>query len=177
MKNILFFLLSSALVLFTACSDDGDALFVDNSSASLTIDGVAYSKAEDYVVSFSNITFNDEETFQVNGTMANGTDTVSFSLDIPNFNVATYTQANNGDEVTLSIRFEESFESYSSDPFTFGDIDRSAIDYEIAITASNEDNVNGTFSGTLMNSDGETVEVDGEFVAINALAALGNLID
>ena len=36
MKNLLFFLLCGVLVLFTACGDD-DAAFVDNSSASLTV--------------------------------------------------------------------------------------------------------------------------------------------
>lgn len=176
MKNTLFFLLCGALVLFTACGSD-DGVFTDNSSASLTVDGVNYTKAEDNAVSFTKFTFNDEESFQINGTTANGTDTVSFSMDIPSFNVATYTKAANGTDVTLSVVFQNTLERYSSDPFVFGNVDTSVIDYEINITSSSAETVNGTFSGTLMNSDGETVEVDGEFVAIDALAVLGSLFN
>ena len=134
-----------------------------------------YTKSAEDVVSFTQFTFNDEESFQISGTTANGTDTVSFSMNLPSFNVATHTKSANRDAVTLSIRFENTFDNYSSDPFTFGNIDTSVIDYQIDITSSSEDNVIGTFSGTLMDSEGVTVEVDGEFVAINALAILGNL--
>ena len=162
--------------MFTACSDD-EEVFVDNSSASLTIDGVNYTKAENFAVGFSQVTFNDEETFQINGTTANGTDSVSFSIDLPSFNVATYTKSANGDEVNLSITFEETFVIYSTNPFTFGNVDESVIDYQVEITSSNAENVSGTFSGTLMNSEGETVAVTGQFVAIDPFAALGSLFN
>ncbi|MEO9872712.1 hypothetical protein [Ekhidna sp.] len=176
MKNLVLLFAIASLITFSSCGEDED-VFADNSSVTLNIDGTTYNKEENFAVSFSQITFNDEETFQINGSVVNGTDTVGFSLSLPSFNTGTYTKANNTDEVKLSISFTEAFSSYSTDPFIFDDIDTSVIDYEINITTSNDENVSGNFDSILMNSDGETVEVSGEFVSIDGLAALGGLFN
>ena len=166
-------LFALALWFVSSCGTDDEPDFQDASSATLTIDGTQYTKSANQVVSFSHSSFSGIEIFNIGGTVPHGGDTISFSLNLPSFNIATHTKEETGDDAELNIYFEDFFITYSSNPLIFENAE-DITDYTIHITSSEDKVISGTFSGTLMNSNEQTIEVHGDFIAIDALSTLSS---
>ncbi|NQZ78965.1 MAG: hypothetical protein HRT61_23035, partial [Ekhidna sp.] len=94
------FLLSIlVLSIIVSCGDD-DSSSALSSAATLTVDGVSYTKSTDSEIVVIEVTFNEVTTYAMGGDMVNGTDTISFSVNIPSLSEQTYTKSANGDEAT-----------------------------------------------------------------------------
>ncbi|WP_424964214.1 hypothetical protein [Ekhidna sp.] len=161
-KNLSFIAAFAALLIITSCgSDDSDT---PESSASVTFDGKVYQKPSDNEIAYIEFSVNDETSFSIGGDVVNGTDTLNFTVRVPNLNVATYTKSSNGDEASISIS-PSNGSTYTTDVFG-SETDNS--DYEIRITEVTDKTVSGTFTATVQSfNDEATKEVSGEFVAID----------